>query len=337
MAVNLVLETGLCTSNELRQGLEEKGIGKSAIRKSLEFLSANQCRNVEALTWKTEKKPLQFPKHGRLFYKKKIRTRLKTERILNLLTPLQTRILGKFSKQHRSIYYFSLYDLRKLIPYAGNAVEYALSRLSKLGLIEMVTLSGFPFYTEPENVDRLRAELRDVMVEDKVEFAVIQRVHELVMNLYPLGLIANLGGAMRPHKEGALRLTGGMTFDIFYEFREPVMGKRFLAVDVYSRIPVNGFVVNSFLKKIEWARTGGRKKPEYNLRDRTCGMIVFRNSTRKAIDLANKHGIRYIRFSDVKTNYDDLRKEIEGKMEPPIVTSQHIEELLASVPELEPD
>jgi hypothetical protein len=317
-AVNLVLERGLCTSNELRQELQERGVGKSVIRKSVEFLSANQCKRVETLIWKAEKKPLRFPKHGKLFYRKNIRNDLKTERILSLLTPLQTRILEKFSKQHRSTYYFSLYDLRKLVPYAGNSVEYTISRLSKLGLVEMVALGGFAFFTEPKNTNLLRSRTREIILEDKVEFAIVQRVHELIMNLYPLGLIMNLKAAIRPHTEEVLRLTGGMTFDIFYEFREPVMGKKYLAVDVYSRIPVNGYVVNSFLKKLEWAKTGGRKRPDYSLRNKTYGMIVFKNSTRKGIDLANEHGIRFIRLADTKINYDDLRKEMEDRMEPSI-------------------
>lgn len=326
-SVNLVLEKGLCTSNELRQELQERGIGKSVIRKSVEFLSSNQCKRVETLVCKAEKKPLQFPKHGRLFYRKNIQTDLKTERILSLLTPLQTRILEKFSKHHRSTYYFSPYDLRKLVPYAGNSVEYAISRLSKLGLVEMVTLGGFAFFTEPKNADLLRSRTKEITLENKVEFAIVQRIHELIMNLYPLGLITNLKTAIRPRTEEVLRLTGGMTFDIFYMFREPVMGKKYLAVDVYSRIPVNGYIVNSFLKKLEWAKTGARKGSDYSLKDKTHGMIVFKNSTRKGIDIANKRGIRFIRLTDAKINSDVLHKEIEDKMQSSI-TPEQIEKYL---------
>jgi hypothetical protein len=315
MAVNFILKKESCTSNELRLELRDKGIGTSVIRKSIEFLSSNQCRKVETLYWKAGNKILQFPKHGRLFYRKNIGSGSKTERVLGLLTPLQVGILKKFSKLHQSIYYFSLYDLRRLMPSAGNSVDYAVDRLTKLDLIKAIALGGFDIYTEPKNTDKLRAEEREVIVENKVEFAVIHRIHELMMNLYPLHLITNLHEAVRPHTKEALSRTGGMTFDIFYEFREPIMDKKFLAIDVYSRIPVNGYVINSFLKKIEWAKISIRGRITYNLRDRTFAMIVFRNSTRKAIDIANKHGIRFIRLADAKIDYKALRKETESEIQ----------------------
>lgn len=145
------------------------------------------------------------------------------------------------------------------------------------------------------------------------------------MNLYPLNWITEFKGAIRARTKEALKITGGMTFDIFWEFREPIMGRNFLVIDVYARIPVNDYVVNPFIKNIEWAKTSFRGKPPYYLKDKTYGMIVFRNATRRAIELANKHKIRFIRLSDIKVDYDNLRKKVESSNGTLVLASQQIE------------
>lgn len=126
-----------------------------------------------------------------------------------------------------------------------------------------------------------------------------------------MDLIPEYRCRIRPHTQDVLKTTGGMTFDIFYEFCEPVMGRRYLAVDVYSRLTVTGYTVNTFMKKIAWARTRTSDKTSLCLKDQTHGLIVFKKATRKAIELANKNRIRFIRLSDVKTNYDTLREEVK--------------------------
>ena len=106
-----------------------------------------------------------------------------------------------------------------------------------------------------------------------------------------------------------------MSFDIFYQFFDPIAGRNYLVVDVYSRIPVSGFTVNSFAKKIEWAKTVTRKSTTNYLKEKTYGIIVYRNATQKAITVANKLGIRFLRLSDIKVDYKRLQKEIEKQYE----------------------
>jgi len=310
-AVNVVLKKGACTSVELKAALLKEGLGESAIRKNLEFLGSKQCEKINFVGYVSLRgeKALQFRRKGRLFFKKSIQRGELRIKIMSLLAPLQRRVLEKFTKHHKDIYYFSLYELRKLLPYPGAFVNYALDRLSKLGLVKLIKIRNIKFYAEPKNAAQLRSQEKKVVLEDKIEFVVVQRVHELIMNLYPSGLIRKLGGAIRPSTEEVLRLTGGMAFDIFYQLNEQVANKQFFAIDVYTRIPVNGYVVNSFIKKIEWANAKSRTPNTYSLKDKTLGLIVFRNATPNAINIANKNGIRFLRLSDIKTTYDDVQEE----------------------------
>lgn len=311
VAVNLVLKKEVCTSTDLKAMLLEEGLGKSAIRKSIEFLSSGKCDKIDFLYCQLPKgkKPIQFVGQGRLFFKKYVEKSELKSKILCLLTPFQKRILEKFTKHHKDIYYFSLYDLRKLSPYPGISVIYAVQRLSKLGWIKIVRMGGVQFCVESKNLARLRNQEEEAVLEDKTEYVVVKKVHELVMNLYPSNLITNFRGVIRPSTGDVLGLTGGMAFDIFYQLNEPIGQKRFLAIDVYTRIPVTGFVVNSFIKKIEWASTKSGTNENHILKNRTFGMIVYRNSTPEAIRLANKNGIRFLRLSDIKVKYEDVQKE----------------------------
>lgn len=306
--VNLVIEREICSANELRSLLKKRGFGISATRSSLRFLSERKCHLIDVLTSVDRAKILQFPKEGRMYFTKDIRKDKLRKRIRSLLTRLQREILQKLEKHHKNIYYFSLYELKKLEPYAGSSVDYAVERLSQLELVEKVKIGMHTFFVKDGDARRLRLETLEAIVDDRTEFAVVKRVHELIMNLYPLDLIDRLKGAIRPRSRDILRTTGGMTFDIFYQFTEPIGNKRFLAVDVYTRIPVTGYVVNSFLKKIEWAGTTDRTSTNYQLRDRTYGMIVYRAATRNAINLANRRGIRFIRLSDAKINYEKIQE-----------------------------
>ena len=309
ISVNFVFKKELCTANELKKGLLKKGLGISTIRRNLRFL-CKECAQINVLADPNTKKPIQFKKQGRIFFVKTIskhRLLMKIRRYF--LTLLQREVLRKFARHHKTIYYFSLYELKKMLPYAGFSIDYAIQRLCRLGLIRKVEINKVQFFVEPKNMDRLRSEAKKAVIEDKTEFLTIKRIHEIIMNLYPLHLIKSFSGAVRPRNPEVLRLSGGMTFDIFYQLNNPVGKKRFLVIDVYTRIPVNGYVVNSFIKKIEWAKS--EVQTVYNLKERTFGTIVFRNATREAIHLANKNGIRFIRLSDIKINYEDIQKEAE--------------------------
>ncbi len=132
------------------------------------------------------------------------------------------------------------------------------------------------------------------------------------MHLYPKDIITDYHGRIRPKTQDILIVTGGMSFDLFYQFRDPIVGKSYLAVDVYTRFPVSGFIINTFAKKIEWAKTGPRKNSTNYLKDKTHGMIVFLNATRKAMPTAKRLEIKLLRvFDDLRIDYKAIRQEIE--------------------------
>jgi hypothetical protein len=98
------------------------------------------------------------------------------------------------------------------------------------------------------------------------------------------------------------------------------MQKSYLAVDVYLRVPVNGYTVNSFIKKIEWARANSGRG-DNTLKNRTCGMIVYRRSSPDAIALANRHGIKFTRLSEIGIDYETLIKEAQPTDVSPVGSS----------------
>ena len=157
----------------------------------------------------------------------------------------------------------------------------------------------------------MQSEETSIIVNDLAEFSVIKIVHELIMNLYPPNIMFSYDNTIRPRKRETLKITGGMTFDLFYRFRENVIEKKFFAVDVYTRYPVTGYSVNSFVKKIEWAKTFEKDKFANNLAGNTYGMIVFRIATPGAIRKANSLGIRFLRLSDLKINFKELYEKVE--------------------------
>jgi hypothetical protein len=299
--VNIILSNRVCTSIELKKNFLKMGLGEWAIRSYLNFLSARKCKLINVMFYQNSQKMIQFRKHGRIFYSKQVHEEELLGKILQLLTTLQRNILEKFSNYNKRIYYFSSYDLRKILPYASVSVEYSLRKLYQLKLLTKKNIEETTFYTIPKKRDLLKIERDNIFIDDKTEFTVIKTVHELILNLYPLNLIRNPSGAIRPSNKETLGITGGMTFDIFYRLAKPIGEKQFLAIDVYTRLPVNGYVVNSFLKKIEWSNS---------LKDKTYGMIVYRNATPQAIYKANYNNLRFVRLSDLKIDYKDIREKI---------------------------
>ena len=77
-------------------------------------------------------------------------------------------------------------------------------------------LSNNPKESKPNNLERLIDEEQNVLDSDRLEFKTIKTVHEIIMNLYPPNLISRYRGAIRPTGQETLKVTGGMTFDIFY-------------------------------------------------------------------------------------------------------------------------
>lgn len=251
--VNLVLNERICTANELKERLEKEQ-GNWATRKSLEFLRSGRCEHLSILKDLNDDK-IQFKNHGMLFYRKDVPKAEIELKVLMLLTNFQLRLLDTLKKYDRSVYYFSTYDFKKLLPYLGVQVNYALKRLCNLNLIIKMRLGKTDFYTLPNNVSRFKKNCTNILVEDYAEYLIAKRVHELVMNLYPSDLIKQWEGALRPSTKDVIAVTGGMTFDIFYQFEESIGVRSFLAIDVYSRFKLNGWAVYSLLNKIKWAKS----------------------------------------------------------------------------------
>jgi len=306
-AINLVFQKRIICSAELGKELETKGLGKYAVRKSLEFISKNKCKHIDVLK-QNDGRLARSRTHGRIFFVKSLSRRNLLRFIEDHLTNLQKRILTKFTRLHKDIYYFSLYEIKKLVPYQGNSIQFALQKLLRLGLIKEHKFEKTTFFVKPKNLERLIEEKQTVLENDKLEYKTIKAVHEIIMNLYPPNLISRYRGAIRPKGQETLRLTGGMTFDIFYKFNIEIMKKNFFAIDVYTRIPVNGYTINSFLKKIEWATIKIHTDVEKVLNNKTYGLIVYRRATPKAIDLANEKGVRLIRLTDIKLNLNEIKE-----------------------------
>jgi len=140
------------------------------------------------------------------------------------------------------------------MPYRNIAVDYSLSKLEKLGLPKSIEKDIVKFHSLPSNFPMLAEYIEEAVLDDKHEYETVKKIHELIMHLYPKFLINDFRGALRPRTGDVLKKTGGMTFDIFYELSEPFLGKQFIVVDLYERIPVDGHIINSFLKKIEWSK-----------------------------------------------------------------------------------
>lgn len=282
-----------------------RGFGDWVIRRSLDFVGSEKCKRIRLLKSVKDEKPIMFRGRERAFYSVELGESDLRLKLLPLLTRLQSNILDKFTALGRSFFYFSLYELRKMLPYPGVQVDYSAKRLCELGLLKMVNIGATDFFVEPRNASRLLNMRTDAIIEDVTEFRVANKIHELIMNMYPRYMIERFKGALRPSSSRILRLTGGMAFDMFYPFSDPVGNKEFLAVDVYTRIPVSGYIVNSFKKKIEWAP---------DLRERTFGMIMFRNSTPTAIEIALKLGIRFTHLSKINIDYGTVRREVSEEM-----------------------
>ncbi len=308
-AVNLIIEKGACTAKDLQVLLAGK-LGTYALRSSMEYLSSGKCKLVCVYSTSDKKLP-QFGRKGRLYYSRTLPQAFLKSTIISLLSPLQKRILDKFLSLNRQIYYFSMYDVRRIVPSSGTEIDYALERLVKLGLLSKFPYSGIDFYMAPINISKFENEKEQAIIDNKTEYTIVQTVHELIMNLYPAGLISGYHDRIRPHTQDILTITGGMSFDIFYQFFDPIAGKSYLAVDVYTRFPVTGFMIHSFAKKIEWAKTVKRNSTTNYLKEKTFGIIVFRNATRKAFPIAKRLGIRFLRLRDIKVDYKVLRQENE--------------------------
>jgi hypothetical protein len=311
--VNLIIDNGTCTAKDLHNLLDGK-LGVYALRSSMEYLSTGKCNLVGVFGLEDKQKPPQFGKKGRLYYSKKLPQAFLRSSVLSNIAPLQKRILDKVRKSNKKTFYFSKYDIRRITPSSGIEIDYALRRLVQFGFLSRVFSSGIEFYVETNNLARFHKDEVKAVIDNKTEYSIVKSVHELIMNIYPSRLITSYNGRIRPHTTEILTITGGMSFDIFYDFFDPINGMTYLAIDVYTRIPVTGYMVNSFAKKIEWAKSVKINITTNYLRKKTIGIIIFRSASPNAIPTAKKLGIQFLRLEDVRVNYTEIRQKVEKEL-----------------------
>jgi hypothetical protein len=318
LVVSLFKAEEVWSTKELSNTLAEKGLGVYAVRKSLEFLVSEACPHIRVKKYVSSTGHVRFKKHGRVLFCKTALESAISKKIGSLLTNFQREVVERLAYYTKNSGYLSKYDLRKLLPYRGNEVEFNLGRLQNLGIIANINGTKTSYYCLPENLDWLKNHLYKADINDRTEYEIVKMIGGLVRNLYPIDSIRKLKGAIRPGKRdpSVLKTTCGMSFDIFYEFAEPILNRRFLAIDVYSRIPVTGFIVNTFLRKIAWASpqkitVEASDEERHPLKSRTEGVIVFRKATPDAINIANKKRLRFIRLTDIRIKYSNVLKAVE--------------------------
>ncbi len=225
------------------------------------------------------------------------------------LTKIQNQVFQKVAYYSKQARYLSSNDLERIMSYKKNDIDRAITFLQDSGFIKTTRANGILYYCPFNEFKHLMKQKEDIIINDKIESKIIERVRDAVQQLYPDGLITT--------SEELTSLDGLRCFDIFFEFKLPVMSKQFIVVDVYTKIPVTEYIVQSFIRKIKWNRTetsSNEKETEdknYPLRGRTLGIIVCGNANQKAVDAAHKYEISLLSFRDIYINYDQIRKNIE--------------------------
>jgi hypothetical protein len=320
-AVGLFETKRILSAKEIDKALAGKGLGLSARRKSIHFLATdNACAWVKMITCRSENKALRPKIPGRMFGRRDVSDSEISETMKNCLTRYQKRLLQTFEYYDKPIHYLSLYDLRRLLPYTGRNVDFALTRLYDFRQVERVKGKVTPYYCLPKRAKWLLSHLEETELEDNLEFKAILNFHGRIMNLYPPGLLKQIEGVVRPSSPETLRITRGMSFDIVYEFTVPVQGYNFFAVDIHPRIPITEFVVQSFMRKIRrnpiaqmHGETSSDSSAEVFLEDNTFGMIVYRHATKKALKYANANDFRLIKLREAGIDYDKLKESCKSE------------------------
>ena len=170
----------------------------------------------------------------------------------------------------------SSFDLERLLSHERREIDRSISYLRNQGLIKTVEADGITHYCSSHELKRLRKKIREIALDDGVESEIVQIVRELLQQLYP--------SALKTKRAYAAGLHGNRHFDIVLEFKEPVMSIRFVIANVYSKIPVTKYIVQSFIRKIRLTRNVTKfsgneaRNPCYRLRGKALGMIVCNNA-----------------------------------------------------------
>lgn len=322
-AVGLFETKRILSAKEIEIALKDRGLGLSARRKSIGFIATdNACAWVKMITCRSENKPLRPKIPGRIFGRRDVSENEISETMKNWLTKNQKRLLQTFEYYDKRIHYLSLYDLRRLLPYTGRDIEFALTRLYDFRQVEMVKRKITPYYCLPKSANWLRSHIEEVELEDNLEFKAIFSFQGRIISLYPPGLLRRIKGIVRPSSPEILRITRGMSFDIIYEFTTPIHGCNFFAVDIHPRIPITEFVVRSFMRKIrsnptaqmhEEPSSSSNCNAETILENNTLGMIVYRHATKEALNYANANHVRLIKLREVGIDYDKLKESCKSE------------------------
>jgi len=332
-AVNLVVREGVITSSELKNLFRtEIGQGEAVARKSLRFLhhkGEEGCEYVEALKkCRGKRDVLHFRGRKRVFHLKTIEKDKIYAKIRGLLTDYQRLVLRAFEQEMFGTYYLSSYELRKLIPIRANYVEFSLEKLLDIGFVkemrvtlpllamhthktwlleeiaeafEKGTRYPFSFYTNERDEKRLRDRWVEAMIDEMSEVKVIQHVQRQFMRIYPAGLVKSFRGAIRTKEKDFLRLSRARSFDMCYPLAEPVGGRKFIGVDVYTRFPVNEEVVRSFHRKIRFGQD--------------FGVIYGKSlSSPRVLYFCKDRNIHFERLKDIGVDCDAIRCSVEKKV-----------------------
>ena len=199
-------------------------------------------------------------------------------------------------------------DLGRLMFHNTQKIDYSVTHLRNRGLIKIVEADGIVHYFPSEGLRCSRKKIREIAINDKIEGAIIQIVRESLQQLFP--------DALATERERASGSHDRRHFDIFLEFKTPVMSKQFISVDVYANIPVTEYIVQSFIRKIRFTRneTGPSgeeaENARYPLRGKTLGMIICTNASQEAVDAARKHDISLLSFMDIHIDLNQIRKKV---------------------------
>ena len=341
-AVNAVLNEGVITSQELKNRLvNEVGLGEATARKNLRFLHYKDmksakgkegCIHITVFTLRSNN-IYYYRGRNKVFISKFARKKKIHEKIRTLLTGFQNSVLRNLEKEIFSTYYLSSYEIRKLVPTRADYTTAALNRLTGIGFLEEVQISlprtefyevmplgeilkmiseppkyKLRFYTSPRNVALLKREKSEAVINEMTEFEITRRIQKTLMKIYPTGLV-EFKGTLRTKEERLLKLTKGMSFDILLPLKHRINGKKFIAIDVYTRFRVTDHIVQCFAKKIEYGQMG-------------FGLLFAKDATRRATYLCRQYNIEFISFKDLQIDHDEVREGISRKVKSLLGTAE---------------
>lgn len=299
------------------------------------------CRYVGVLLRAEERrignddKIIYFKGRNRLFFSRFTNPLQIRVMIRKLLSTVQRWLLKSFEKELFGSYYLSSYKLRKLTPYPADHMRFSLERLLDLGLlkaqkvdISMIHKSPqrvmdiseivrglkdglfkkarqFPsayelsFYMTPRQEEQIKEFKRSMVKEELIEHETVKQVYMRILQRYKRSL--KLYG-MRTRDPRLLKLFRGYSFDTCCSSRRRQFGgKRLLAVDVYTRLPLSEAIVCAFARKVDSTGCYGR------IYTRECHSNL-------ALKLCKKHGIHLIYLKNTTVDPDKICLGVEAKL-----------------------